>query len=98
MRGFGFYFWRRLESADEFCAEKAGERGAATHFVLAARFVGDGLHRADVDAIRGGEVVEAFRDAPGGGIGAPGGLGFGEAGDEGFGVGLSCGVGVVEKF
>jgi hypothetical protein len=43
-------------------------------------------------------VIEAFRDAPGGGVGAPCGLVLGEAGDEGFGVGLSCCVGVVQEF
>ncbi len=45
-----------------------------------------------------GEMIEAFGDAPGGGMRAPCGLRFGEAGDEGLRVGVRGGVGVVESF
>jgi hypothetical protein len=95
---FRFHLGRRLEKGDELCAEEAGKRGAAAHFILAARVVGDGLHGDEVDAICDGEMIEAFGDAPGGWVGAPGGLRFGEAGDEGLRVGLRGGEGVVQGF
>jgi hypothetical protein len=98
LRRFGFDFGGRLEQADEPRAEKAGERGAAAKFVGAASGVGSGLHGADVDAIGGGEMIEAFGNAPRGGMRAPGGLGFGEAGEEGLRVGMGRGVGVVQSF
>jgi hypothetical protein len=98
LRRFGFDFGGRLEQADEPGAEKAGERGAAAKFVGAASGVGSGLHGADVDAIGGGEMIEAFGNAPRGGMGTPGGLGFGETGEEGLRVGVGRGVGVVQSF
>jgi hypothetical protein len=64
----------------------------------AASGVGCGLHGADVDAIGGGEMIEAFGNAPRGGMRAPGGLGFGEADEEGLRVGVGGGVGVVQSF
>jgi hypothetical protein len=93
---FGFHFGRRLESGDELCTEEAGKRGAAAEFVVAACRVGHGLHRGEVDSICEREVIEAFGDAPCGGMGSPGGLVFGEIGDEGLRVGLCGGVGVIE--
>lgn len=95
LRRFGFDFCWRLEKADEPGAEEAGERWAATEFVGAACVVGSGLHGADVDAIRGGEMIEAFGDAPRGGMRAPGGSGFGDADEEGLRVGLRGRIGVV---
>jgi hypothetical protein len=96
LRRFGFDFGGWLEEADEPGAEETGERGTTAEFVGAARGIGSGLHRADVDAIGGGEMIEAFGDAPGGGVRAPGGLGFGEADQEGLRVGVGGRVGSVE--
>jgi hypothetical protein len=100
LRGFGFEFGGRFEGADEPAAEKTGKCGAAGLAELfgAACGVGGKLHGGKVAAICGGEMIEAFGDAPCGGMRAPGGLGFGEAGDERFGVGSCGGVSVIETF
>jgi hypothetical protein len=95
--GFAFDFRGRLERADKPSAEKARERRAAAEFVFAARGGGQRLHCDEVDAICECEMIEAFGDAPCGGMRAPGGLGFGEIGDERVRVFLYCDERVVES-
>ena len=92
---FTLHFRWRLEGADEPGAEEAGKGGAAAQFIFATRSVGSGLHGADVESIRECEMVEAFGDAPRGGMRAPGGLVFGQASDQGLCVFFRGGVCVV---
>jgi hypothetical protein len=83
--------------ANEPCAEKARERGAAAEFVVAAGGGGHRLHCHEVEAICEGEMIEAFADAPCGGMRAPGGLSFGEVGDECVCVFFDCDEGGIES-
>ena len=98
-------FWRfrldfggRLERADEPSAEESGDCRTAAQFARSASGIGRGLHGADVDAICSGEMIEAFGDAPRGGMRAPCALSLGEICDECLSVGLHGGESIIEEF
>ena len=75
-------FHRWFEKLHEPSADETGLCRTTPPAAIALRASGGRLHRREVDAVAGAQVVETFRDAPRPGLRAPGASCFRQAGNE----------------